>query len=106
MEKILLDFCVTKTPEQVQDYLALMFDFPDYYGRNLDAFYDMLTEMGKDVCIGVFGIEEERERDGRMANYLEKICRVLQDAEEENPHLCVIFQEYERNFEDREGELI
>ena len=32
MKKILLDFYVTKTREQVQDYMALMLEFPDYYG--------------------------------------------------------------------------
>ncbi len=102
MEKILLDFCVTKTPEQVQEYLGLMFDFPDYYGKNLDAFYDQLTDICQDVCIGVFGTGEEPGRDSHMVNYLERICRVLQDAEEENSHLCVIFQEYEKNFEGSE----
>ena len=44
MRKMLLDFHVPKTPEQAQRYLALELDLPDYYGRNLDALYDMLTE--------------------------------------------------------------
>lgn len=106
MEKILLDFGVTKTQGQVQEYLALMLDFPDYYGKNLDALYDMLTEIGEDKCIGVFGMGEMPGRDGKLAKYLERVRRVMQDAEEENPHLCVIFQEYEKNFEGSEGELV
>ena len=28
------------------DYLKEVFDFPDYYGKNLDALYDCLTEIG------------------------------------------------------------
>ncbi|MCR5848694.1 MAG: barstar family protein [Lachnospiraceae bacterium] len=31
--------------ETAHDYLAEIFDFPDYYGRNLDALYDCLSEM-------------------------------------------------------------
>ena len=28
------------------DYLKEVFNFPDYYGKNLDALYDCLTEIG------------------------------------------------------------
>ena len=31
--------------EEAHDYLAEVFDFPDYYGKNLDALYDCLSEM-------------------------------------------------------------
>lgn len=95
MRKILLDFKLTHTPEQVQDYLALELDFPDYYGKNLDALYDMLTELREDTCIGMFEPEEEREVD----SYIHKVKRVMWDAEEENPHLCVISADFAENFE-------
>lgn len=104
MKKILLDFHVTKTQEQVQDYMALMFEFPDYYGKNLDALYDMLTELGEDTCVGVFGTEDGPERDERLISYLNRVSQVFQDAQEENSHLCVIFQELEKNYKSGEGE--
>ena len=31
--------------EQGHDYLMEALDLPDYYGKNLDALYDCLTEM-------------------------------------------------------------
>lgn len=95
MRKILLDFNVAKTPEQVQEYLALEFDFPDYYGRNLDALYDMLTELTEDTCVGLFESEEAWEHD----SYLRKVKQVFWDAEEENPHLAVISSRLEENYE-------
>lgn len=98
MEKILLDFKLTKTPEQVQEYLALQFDFPEYYGKNLDALYDMLTERQTDTCVGIFGAEQE----DRLGVYLKRVKKVFQDAEAENPHLCVIFSQLEENFEEEE----
>lgn len=97
MRKILLDFRVADTKERVQEYLMLSFEFPEYYGRNLDALYDMLTGLGEDTCVGVFGIDSDREA---LAKYLGQVRRVLQDAERENPHLCVIFETYEDNFEE------
>ena len=97
MKKVLLDFRVTKTAEQVQDYLALEFDFPDYYGKNLDALYDMLTEPGEELCVGVFEPEDE---DEHLRHYLRGVKQELRDAEEENPRLCVIFSNLEENYQD------
>lgn len=31
------------------DYLAEALNFPDYYGKNLDALYDCLTEISCDI---------------------------------------------------------
>lgn len=99
MRKVLLDFKLAGTPEQVQDYLAFKLEFPDYYGKNLDALYDCLAEIGEDTCIGVF----EPERDGEEDRYLRMVKKVLRDAEEENSHLCVIFADLEENYGENEG---
>ena len=54
--------------------------------------------------MGVFGTEDGPERDERLISYLNRVIRVFQDAQEENPHLCVIFQELEKNFQNGEGD--
>lgn len=94
MKKIVLDFQVPKTPEQAQRYLALELDLPDYYGENLDALYDMLTEITEDTCIGIF----RTRADPVMARYLHKVKRVFRDAESANPHLGVLFDVLEENY--------
>lgn len=106
MRKILLDFRAVKSREQVQDYLAVVFKFPDYYGKNLDALYDMMTEETEDICVGVFGTGKEWDREEALTGYLQGVGRVLRDAEEENPHLCVIFEKFEDNLAEDNGEEI
>lgn len=43
---ILCDFARFNTPDAVYDYLAAELRFPDYFGRNLDALHDCLTDIG------------------------------------------------------------
>ncbi len=96
MRKIILDFHTTETKEEVQEYLAMKLDLPDYYGMNLDALYDCLTEMTDDICIAIFEPAEGRQE---LGSYLERVKLVMRDAEEENPHLCVISGNLEENFD-------
>ena len=43
--KVKLDTYQMIDREDAHEYLKNKFQFPDYYGRNLDALYDLLTEM-------------------------------------------------------------
>ncbi len=87
MQTMVLDFSGMATPGQVQEYLAGEFGFPDYYGRNLDALHDMLTELMEDVCVHIKMPEAKQEQD--IHRYLWRVCQVMLDAEDENPHLKV-----------------
>lgn len=101
MKKVLLDLRNVETTDQVHDLLAQHLDFPDYYGRNLDALHDLLTEITADTCIGVFApaMPEESNDKREIDRYLYKIKFVMRDAEEENSHLCVVFDRLEDNYE-------
>ncbi len=96
MRKVLLDFKPAKTVEWIHEYLKFELEFNDYYGNNLDALYDGLTSITQDTCLGVFGPREE----GRISDYMKKVRKVMKDAEEDNPHLCVIFGDMEENYEE------
>ncbi len=55
MEHIILDG--KKIKEKKHDYLKEELNFPDYYGRNLDALYDCLTEIGTETEIKLINSE-------------------------------------------------
>ncbi|WP_455645467.1 barstar family protein [Methanosphaera sp.] len=47
-----------KIREYSHDYLIEMLDLPDYYGKNLDALYDCLTEIGVETEIHLINSNE------------------------------------------------
>lgn len=55
MKHIILDGKIIK--EKKHDYLKEILEFPDYYGRNLDALYDCLTEIGVETEIELINSE-------------------------------------------------
>ena len=45
MHTVYLDTRVFTDKESSHEYLKEMLDFPEYYGANLDALYDCLTDL-------------------------------------------------------------
>lgn len=43
--KIEIDCRYLRDKDEAHTYLKKLFNFPEYYGCNLDAFYDMLTML-------------------------------------------------------------
>lgn len=84
--KITLDLRGCATPEAVQEALRRGLAFPEYYGYNLDALHDMLTQWdrGCGLALRLPGAPAEKVKD-----YLPKIKRVFEDAARENPRLRV-----------------
>jgi len=82
MKIIHLDFSRATTAEELQDELAAAFSFPAWYGRNLDALHDMLTEITADTRIEYTGLAQSPARDAAR-----RVLRVIRDAAEENEHL-------------------
>ena len=73
----------------LHDLLIGALNLPDYYGRNLDALYDILTERGEQTILWVY---PDAEADARLGGYLTALLRTLQDAAAENPalSLCIV----------------
>ena len=68
------------------DYLAEKFEFPGYYGRNLDALFDLLSTYEKDAQIVVNAPELLEENLGA---YGKNIFKTLEEAARENLKLTL-----------------
>ena len=45
MKEYILDCAMMTDKAAAHEYLAKVLEFPEYYGKNLDALYDCLSEM-------------------------------------------------------------
>ena len=88
MKKVILDCEKLLDRKQAHLYLAEMLNFPDYYGKNLDALYDCLTELGE--CTIVLAGESILRQSN---NYGARILRVLEEAVQVNPNLNLEVQD-------------
>ena len=66
--------------------------FPAWYGRNLDALYDLLTEPMEPVTLTIYDFETLSETLGEKGAALR---RVLNDAGQENEALTVLLLGHE-----------
>ena len=78
--QIFLDCRRLTERRSAHEYLEEVMNFPEYYGRNLDALYDCLLEMRE--CEIVLQYEKEVCLEG---TYGERIIEVLEEAAFENP---------------------
>lgn len=86
MRKIILDLRTAQNMDEVHEIIMRSAGFPEWYGRNLDALYDLLTDIGEPTCVGLFLPKWE----GDEARKLSGLKAVFRDAEEENDCLGVI----------------
>ena len=74
--RYILDGKQMVSKKETHQYLQETFGFPDYYGKNLDALYDCLTEM-REMEVEFRNTEEMLTALGR---YGEKLLQVLADV--------------------------
>ena len=82
MKTVQLDGVQLTQRAEALDCLARAFDLPDWWGRNLDALHDCLTEIGEPTRVELLNrgaLEDTRFGLG--------VLRVLTDAAGENPRL-------------------
>ncbi len=94
MKKIILDFDNVTSVREAHDYIASKMNFPDYYGKNLDALYDSLTEIGNEVYVKIINCDLLDEVENSIVN-------VFWDAEIENDMLYVEVERKRTGNEDR-----
>ena len=77
---VLCDFERLNTPDAVYDYLSEELAFPPYFGRNLDALHDCLTDISAPTRLVLTGT-------GSPCG--QRFIRVLRDAARRNKYLSV-----------------
>ena len=73
-----------ETKLQLHEYIAKELNFPEYYGKNLDALFDNLTERSEETLIELINFEKLRKTFGI---YADAFLDVLHDASEENKNI-------------------
>jgi ribonuclease inhibitor len=73
------------TKEQFHDALAVELPLPDYYGRNLDALYDVLTECGQNWNVIIYNTDRAPE----LSDYLVKVRKMAKGAMAETEGLKI-----------------
>ncbi len=89
MKIIVIDGRKMTDRETAHTYLKKKLALPEYYGRNLDALYDCLCEMGN-IQIVLAYVQEMKDN---LRRYADNIINVFEAAEEKNPRLSVIIEE-------------
>ena len=87
MQTIILDGKYLLEKENAHVYLQEKLNLPEYYGRNLDALYDCLTEF---VDIEIHMVIPADVMKEEKNTYFHKVKRVLQAAARENKELKLI----------------
>ena len=72
--------------EQLHHYLKETLSLPEYYGNNLDALFDCLTELGP-TTIQFSNLD----RLIPLGDYGEGLLSTFRDAALENPNLDILF---------------
>lgn len=72
--------------ELLHQYLAEELKLPAWYGQNLDALYDCLTDQMEEI---EFVFLEEDKAEKALGTYAKALKKVIQDAARENPRIKI-----------------
>lgn len=81
--KYVLNGAMLVERESAYDEIVRVLPVPAYFGRNLDALWDVVSCMEGEIII---------ENAAAASGYAEKIHSLLQEAAEENPRFILTIQ--------------
>ncbi len=100
--EFIIDLEGAGSEEEIQQRIEEALPLPDYYGENLDALYDVLTEYGNGWHIIVLNTDDV---DDDVRRYVDDMMGVFEDASMVVDDLTVEIEdnsEYDDDFEDEE----
>ena len=86
MKTVTIDCADITTADAFHNALAEALEFPDYYGKNLDALFDCLTEIGQALELVLLNWHK---LEYNLKDYSGKALYVFHCACEENENLTV-----------------
>ena len=85
MQEIILDFTGCKYIMKLYDIIQEGFGFPDWFGRNLDAIWDLLRYYdGVPIVVKIKGIGTIPKD---LQHYMNRVLEVFSDVHEEVPQM-------------------
>ena len=88
MKEIIINCEKLRSRKVLHDYLEQELSLPTYYGRNLDALYDILSTSNKGGAVSFRFVNREKQ-SSRMVALYEAMIQMLTDLHEENENVCV-----------------
>ena len=85
MNMLTIDCTQLHDRAQLHRALAETLCFPDWYGHNLDALYDCLSEIAASTVLCLKGWST-------LGDWAQGFAETLTDASQENPCLLVLFE--------------
>jgi len=86
MRKLTLDCSQISTKAGLHLRLNELLALPDYYGNNLDALADCLSELHQETCLT---LEQPEALEQALGDYAERFFRLLEHCAAENPFFHV-----------------
>ena len=88
MKRITIDCAAIRTREDLHAALARALAFPGWYGGNLDALHDLLTDIAADTTLR---LENWAAAEAALGPYGSRTEKVLAVCALENPSLTIEF---------------
>lgn len=82
MKTVTLDGAVLSSKEELHQTLVRALAFPGWYGGNLDALFDCLTDLSEEVSITLLNWD-------RLGDYGQRVKKVLLAAARENERITL-----------------
>ncbi len=76
-----------RSREELHETLKQQLGFPEYYGANLDALYDMLTSTNEEISLYLL-FEDELEEN--LGSYYKRLMYTLEDVCLENEKIQLV----------------
>ena len=90
MIQVCIDAADLMTRQDLHRVFAQTLSFPDWYGNNLDAMHDCLTDCRRDVTLTLLHTDALKEH---LGHYAEVLLEMLRDVTAENPHFRLVTSE-------------